>query len=144
MKTFVEVAAAGHSTAPPRVRRDWIVLLGLSAVFVISAWWRPAELPSIIACPFRALTGLPCPGCGMTRAFCALGHGEWRLALQYNALSPLVFLAALLAWAWAAAGALNWRRARAAIESLRPGRRAAGGLLALTVVWWLARLAGGF
>ena len=144
MKTCAQRAAALPAAAPPQARRDLLVLLGLTAVFVVSATWRPSELPSFVLCPFRALTGLPCPGCGMTRAFCALGHGEWRDALGFNALSPAVFLGALGVWAWAAAGVLNLSRARAALSRLWPGARAGGALLALTLVWWAARLAGGF
>jgi hypothetical protein len=144
MKTCAHRAAVHSTAATPRARLDLLVLLGLTAVFVLSATWRPSELPSFVLCPFRALTGLPCPGCGMTRAFCALGHGEWRLAVGFNALSPLVFVAALGAWAWAAAGLFKLRWARAAFARLRPSPRAGGVLLALTLVWWLARLAGGF
>ncbi len=43
-------------------------------------------------CPFRRLTGLPCPGCGTTRMVVAALHGEFGQAL---ALNPLFFLAAV-------------------------------------------------
>ena len=35
-------------------------------------------------CTFHALTGLDCPGCGMTRAAYLLMHGHPGLALQQN------------------------------------------------------------
>ena len=38
-------------------------------------------------CPFHLLTGIDCPGCGMTRACIALARGEIGRALQYNPLS---------------------------------------------------------
>lgn len=32
-----------------------------------------------------------CPGCGMTRCFISLAHGDWRAALHYNVAGPLLF-----------------------------------------------------
>ena len=51
-------------------------------------------------CQFHRLTGLNCPGCGMTRALYALLHGNFLLALKDNALFifTIVFLAARGAW----------------------------------------------
>ena len=41
------------------------------------------------ACPFLALTGNACPGCGLTRGFHALFHGDIYKALSFNALIPI-------------------------------------------------------
>ena len=48
-------------------------------------------------CLFHAMTGLNCPGCGMTRALSALLHGNFLLALKDNSLFVLT-LAGLLIW----------------------------------------------
>lgn len=48
------------------------------------------------ACPFHALTGLYCPGCGSTRSLHALLHGDLATALAMNPL--LVVALPLLAW----------------------------------------------
>lgn len=147
MSAKAHAACAAHvaRAAPAHGGRGavgaWFVLLLLTGVFVVSAWWRPADLPALTLCPWRALTGLPCPGCGMTRAFCALGHGEWRAAVGYNALSPFVLLALVVVWARAAATLLGLDAARAFLERLRPGRAVSLALLALTLAWWAARLA---
>jgi len=54
------------------------------------------HLPSV--CPFYNLTGLPCPGCGLTRAFVCLGHGQWRESLHWHPLGWLVYGVCLLFW----------------------------------------------
>ena len=69
-------------------------------------------------CLFRSATGLFCPGCGASRAFHALAHGELSAALRWNALVTLVLPPLLLLEA-----ALFVR------PSLAPGRRVPSGLL---------------
>jgi uncharacterized protein DUF2752 len=46
----------------------------------------PAEYGFYPRCPFYAATHLLCPGCGATRAFYWLLHGDLRAAWHYNAL----------------------------------------------------------
>lgn len=44
-------------------------------------------------CPFHTITGIPCPGCGMSRAFLLLGQLKIREALIMNFFSlSLLFL----------------------------------------------------
>lgn len=43
-------------------------------------------------CPFLFLWGIPCPGCGMTRAFLALLHLDFAAAFYYHPLFPVVIL----------------------------------------------------
>lgn len=42
-------------------------------------------------CPFKLITGLDCPGCGLTRAFCSILLGDFQAAVMYHPLSPLIF-----------------------------------------------------
>jgi len=124
-------------------RQSWLLLLGLSAMFATCLLWRPSD-NGIILCPFRALTGYPCPGCGMTRAFSALAHGEPLRAVLYNPLSPVLFVAGLLVWASAAATLLNLHGVRAALARLYPSTLVSQLFLAVMLIWWVVRLAGGF
>lgn len=50
-------------------------------------------------CPFRALTGLACPGCGGLRAVHALTRGDLPAALGHNALLVLLLPAVVAVWA---------------------------------------------
>lgn len=129
----------------PPASRPCFLFLGLTAMFIIAALWRPADEGGLVLCPFRALTHYPCPGCGMTRAFCALAHFEFWRAVKFNALSPLLFLAALGWWAWAAANVFRLERVRLLLARLpRPSPIAIKLMLALVMIWWAARLVGGF
>jgi len=62
-----------------------------AALLLFRIWELPAD-PRPHACGFLALTGLPCPLCGLTRGLCSLAKGRWHDAIRFHALSPLVFI----------------------------------------------------
>ncbi len=49
-------------------------------------------------CPFFRLTGVPCPGCGLTRACMLLLRGEVQASIKFHAFAPifLVLIAMLI------------------------------------------------
>ncbi len=59
-----------------------------------------AGLPSV--CAFHHLTGLPCPGCGLTRAWVSMAHGQLVSAFVWHPLGPLLFSSALVYTFWSA------------------------------------------
>ena len=44
------------------------------------------------SCLFRRLTGIGCPGCGLTRCFICLVHGDVSRAWTFNPSGMLIFL----------------------------------------------------
>lgn len=105
----------------------------LAAGLGYALWVRLTGLA--IPCPFRALTGLLCPGCGVTRLCLALLRGDWAAAWQANPVLLLllpVLLALLI---------------RAALRYVREGRAAGPqwesaliwGMVGLLVAWGVVR-----
>lgn len=48
-------------------------------------------------CVFKTIFHIPCPGCGMTRAFLKILHFQFLESFQYNILSlPLFFLICMI------------------------------------------------
>jgi len=74
--------------------RQLAALWGVLAVssLLLRPFWL-AFAPLLPACPFRALTGLPCLSCGTTRAAVALLHGDIVRALAINPLATLAGIA---------------------------------------------------
>lgn len=74
----------------------FVALCAVGAAFAL-----PREGFGIDVCSLHRLTGLPCPGCGLTRGFVALTHGDWQTAAELNpfalVLFPLFLALALLA-----------------------------------------------
>jgi hypothetical protein len=70
-----------------------LAAVGVAAMAVgIAAVWYfdPTSVGFLPACPLYKTTGYACPGCGLTRGFHALFHGDVLTALDFNALIPLV------------------------------------------------------
>ncbi|MCS6950502.1 MAG: DUF2752 domain-containing protein [bacterium] len=67
----------------------WRTLLLMAVLLtggVVAYWLRPYVERAPSTCLFLIITGKPCPTCGMTRATCALAHGEWAKAASYHPL----------------------------------------------------------
>ena len=64
-----------------------ILIIGAGA-FVVG-YFNPTTAGFFPVCPLHAMTGLNCPGCGLTRGFHALLNGDILTALRFNALLPV-------------------------------------------------------
>ena len=88
-----------------RVRDLGLFLGGLGLALVIHLG--DAGATSFPVCPFYAMTGFYCPGCGTLRCLHALLHGDLRSAVGFNAMT--VLLAPLLLAAWLSVGVAAFR-----------------------------------
>lgn len=94
----------------PRPMRE--VLLGtfsrrLSLVVVFGALLMPPGGVGLDLCWFHAHTGLPCPGCGLTRSLASLAHLELERAWSLHPFGPPLLAALSLI---ALSGLLSERR----------------------------------
>lgn len=98
-----------------RYRTQLWVLAGFAGLFLLL--WATG-----IGCLFYHITGIPCPGCGMTRAMLSALRGDLASAWRYHPLFWLVPPLALLAFFKPQAFSAVW------------ARRMAWGLLVLVLV----------
>ena len=140
-------------TEAGRRRFDLGMVVGLGAALAVGLAIRPSVeggvavlrlfgLPLPTTCWFRLATGVPCAGCGMTRAVVLALHGAPRAAGEAHpfALPLLAFAALQLALRTASLAGLKGAR------MARADRAFLGGFTAFLVVllaWWVARLARG-
>ncbi|MCW5959494.1 MAG: DUF2752 domain-containing protein [Pyrinomonadaceae bacterium] len=68
------------------------LLFGLAGAALV-ARFDPSVSRFFPVCPMHALTGISCPGCGLTRGFHSLFHGDIWMALQFNLMLPVYFVA---------------------------------------------------
>lgn len=61
---------------------------------LLACWIWMVEWPPVL-CPFRAITGLPCPTCGSTRALFAFLGGRPLEALRLNPLAGATMVLAI-------------------------------------------------
>ncbi len=111
-------------------------LSGLAAAQVALVW---AGLPAW-PCPFMRALGVPCPGCGLSRASAAFLRGDFAAALNLHAFAPVLPLVLI---AVGCAGLLPERQRRSLLAGLERVERRTGvtALLAAGLVcYWLARL----
>jgi hypothetical protein len=108
---------------------------GVAAILVAGAVVLPRAVlrDSPVICPFRRVTGLPCPACGLTRSWQAAAHLRVTESLGYHPLGVATLLGAV-------AMALNASDGRDGIPRLTQRRDIQVLASALWLVTWLVRL----
>ena len=134
------MAVERRSSLPAGLPFGWRgVALVVSAVLLLSAVLEPAwveQQPTL--CVVHRMTGIPCPGCGLTRSFVASAHGDLSGAFAFHAFGPLLFLVSTLGLLALMGWILSGRRPlrRGASARLRP---TGWTLVAVWLVWAAAR-----
>ncbi len=93
------------------------------------AGWMPG-------CNFRKLTGLECPGCGMTRAAHATLNGRFAQAFAFNPVGMILLPLAMLGVSLEVFG---WVRGKPLPFHMRLGRWGAAAIAMILIVFWIGR-----
>jgi hypothetical protein len=77
-----------------RNKAGWLaVYIG---IIVISFFITPYLDSGIEVCAMKFLTGIPCPGCGLTHSFCAVSSGNFQAAFGFHLLGPFLYALTLV------------------------------------------------
>ncbi|MCW1967051.1 MAG: DUF2752 domain-containing protein [Anaerolineae bacterium] len=91
-------------------------------------------------CPLRAATGVPCPGCGLSRAGQAMLQGQWATMAQYHLFAPFFAIAFILIAVSLTLPARLHGQFVGAVARFERQTRLVAITLILLVMYWLVRL----
>ena len=98
------------------------------------------QLPTL--CSFRRMTGVDCPGCGLTRCFISLGHGDLKTAWQFNSVGILLDAFVIFQIPFRIVQIVRIRRGLEEMPNTF-GMWVLGGCAVLLLVQWIARIVMG-
>jgi hypothetical protein len=85
--------ALGDGWVADAIIHPWSMRLALVAV--VLSFLLPVGGLGVDLCLFHRQTGLPCPGCGLTRSLTSVAHGEIGHAFDLHLFGPAIWLIAL-------------------------------------------------
>lgn len=107
-----------------------LAVMSLAGLVIARLWPVQSVESGAPTCLLRIATGLPCPGCGMTRSWVNLAHGNVGTAFEYNFFGPIAMGAAAGIVLWTVYALIRRIPTGALFDRLNPRL-----LIALTVVW---------
>ena len=133
---MARAAVSNHPDADSARHPHLALAAGVSAASAVSILlykFPPESYGFYPPCPFHALTGLLCPGCGATRALAALVHGNLAEAMHSNGLF-VVLLPFLLVYL-----AIAYLRSILGLRSMPLPTPAVAALLAISIGFGVVR-----
>lgn len=125
--------AAPPERGPTRLRTPLLLGAGVAGLTGYLHQVDPNEPGHYPGCPFLALSGWFCPGCGGLRAVHHLSHGEVDLAMGMNPVVVLLLPVAVVLW-------VGWVvRAARGLPEWVPSTRAVLVMTAFVVAYWVVR-----
>jgi hypothetical protein len=122
----------------PLLQRRWIIALLTTAVLVMMTL--TAMRITTWQCPLRSTLGMPCPGCGLTRAMLLFVQGHWQASISLHGFAPIVLAIGILL---AAGSAMPQRLHQKMVARVTDFERRTG-ITALLIIsallYWILRI----
>lgn len=134
--TFTRVWYAPAFSSVLENRRESLIIAGMGVAHFglrfagLSGW----------NCPVLAATGVPCPGCGLTRAIIELVHGDFIQSFQTHAFAPIFLLAFIVIGVTMILPETQRRNVLAWISSLETRNGITAWVLVFLMLYWAFRL----
>jgi hypothetical protein len=93
-------------------------------------------------CPFKAVFGIPCPGCGLTAAMDELLHGRLITSLRTHAFAPVFLAAFLILLVSILLPEKQHNKLAAAMVHLETRTGITAWVLSVLMLYWCSRLFG--
>lgn len=119
-----------------------LIYASIAAVIVsgglVFRWFFLAGINPVCLCPFKIITTIPCPSCGMTRSLLSFLALDFRNALYFNPLFFIIYAVVTVFMVYALI-VLVFRLPRLRLVALTPraGRLMLGLIIAVTALNWL-------
>ena len=105
--TSNNIGTASRSTS---TSQHWVILV-VACLMIFGSFFLRREGPDVVClpvgsvplpdvCAMRRMTGIGCPGCGLTRAFIEIARGQFAAAWHMNPASYLMFPLVLAQIPW--------------------------------------------
>jgi hypothetical protein len=120
---------------------DWVSHVGAVGSFLALCLWTGiaalvglGHVPQLWSCPWKTLTGISCPFCGLTRSLASAVRGDWQASFGYHPLG-IAIVVILAGFAWLCV------RGMLRGTPVRLGPMAAWSLCLFAIVCWIIKLA---
>ena len=113
--------------------------LAIAGVGVLHLGLNFAGLPGW-SCPILAATGVPCPGCGLTRATMQLLRGDFAQSFHTHAFAPIFLLALIVMLVTLVLPETQRRKLIAVVSNLETRNGITAWVLLFLMLYWAFRL----
>lgn len=84
-----------RQTGNEKKKREWLIpeIFSFGALFIlVVSFFLPPDKIIFQICSFKNITGLPCPGCGLTRSVINISHLNFFRAFRLNPMGYFIYL----------------------------------------------------